>query len=671
MADTGDQTEKRADEGSRATERVTWFTTCTEGNGNMPQAHYHYRISPLPILACLSILAAHSHRDTLCAEAQSAGSRAARTALDTRRIELIRMMNQFYETGAEDPALPTPNLALRGEEHDSAGHYLIKSAAVFALADIGEAPESRIDEANRHLRYMLHKWPVRNANDVVGRNATVLNHAGRTVFIRTYALYSHYFDEDVKEVFDQRLEFYSAPPYERSSENIRMTRNASQFLAHELAGKTALDSYQSGKQWLMPTMESYLRDGPHEWGRFYLEWTMGAVLNLAEFSQDTEVRRLATMVIDYYLALLSGFVVEGNFASGSVRSWGWSLSHLLPQSFIVHNLFPEHHELLWGTWPVWIISNYRPLQAVSLMHANREPLETGMSTGTARKWRHHAYRSQDFIIASHQAPKNGSFRLPTGGTHDIYGIHVQSAKSPRNCVIPFGCIPLAGPSKQRSLMNRYFTYNNVGFAQTGGTTRAVWAGGGEFPGTPIRLFYHFDFEHEIERGWAFLTDGTIYVAWSPAHGEPQLDEETTQRSTDERYGGIWLKSTHVPDIDGEACVLEVGDGLLFGSYGEFKEDILRRNPDPAWKDARLVYRARDGAVIDFGADYVKVNGVEFDPDGYPRADMPGLHDLTITAGGAKITFDVENASTAGDLQRVPTGIVFGGAEMPGPQPPGP
>lgn len=628
----------------------------------MPSLRLHPKGQPALVWGPLTIALVVA--SCLGGSAEVPEPRPSRTALDTRRAELIRRMDESYGPAEEDPALPRPNLAFTAEEDDAAGTYLNKSLAVFALVDIGYAPEERLDEANRFLRYMLHKWPVNGPSDVLGEYSSVLNHSGRTAFIRTYALYAHYLEQDVRRAFDQRLGLYCAPPYQRSSENIRMTRNSSQFLAHELAGKTDLDSYAAGKRWLMPTMTSLIRDGPHEWGRFYLEWTMGAVLNLAEFSEDPEVRQLATMVIDHYLALLSGFAVNGNFAAGSIRSWGWSLSALTPQANLIHNLFPEHFDMVEGIWPLstWVVSNYRPLQVVSLMHGNRKPLETRLTTGTSRKWRHYAYRSRDVMVASHQAPKNGTFRLPTGGTHDIYGMHIQSSESPRNCVLPFGCIPLAGPSKQRSLMNRYFAYKNVGFAQTGGTTRAVWAGGGEFPGTPLRLFHHFDFEHEILDGWAFLTDGRIYVAWRPARGVPQVDAETSERTTSEAYGGLWLRSSYVPDADGEACVIEVGDAALFGSYRRFKRHVLRRNPHPVGDDGCIRYRARDGALIEFGQERVTIDGAEFSPDDYPRAEMPGLRDFTLTVGKSTVVFDFENLSTTGDTRRVPAGIRFGAGD---------
>jgi len=101
---------------------------------------------------------------------------------------------------------------------------------------------------------------------------------------------------------------------------------------------------------------------------------------------------------------------------------------------------------------------------------------------------------------------------------------------------------------------------------------------------------------------------------------------------------------------------------MFGSYERFKRDILRRNGDPIGDDGWFRYRARDGALIEFGEEYVAVDGVEFSPDEYPRADMPGLRDLTITAGGASVVFDVDGLSTSGDTGRVPANIVFGGRE---------
>ena len=594
--------------------------------------------------------------------AQSGQCAGKRSALDARRTDLTRRTDERYGPGEEDAALPRPNLVLPGEKNGAAGSYLNKSLAIFALVDIGDAPEGRLTEANAYLRAMMHKWPVEGASDLLGEYSSVFNHSARTVFIRLCALYRDSFEKDVREEIDRWLELYCAPPYERSSENIRMTRNSSQFLAHELARNTELESYAAGKAWLMSTMTSLLRDGPHEWGRFYLEWTMGAVLNLAEFSEDDEVRRLATMAVDHYLALLSGFHVRGSFASGSIRSWGWSLSALTPQADLIHALFPERFELVEGIWPLttWIVSNYRPLRVVARLHANRRSLEARLSTGSSQTWRHYAFRSRDVMIASHQAPQNGSFRLPTGGTHDIYGMQVQSSASPRHCVMPFGCVPLAGPSKQRSRMNRFFTYRNVGFAQTGGTMHGVWAGKGEFPGVPLRLFHHFAFEHEIVDGWAFLTDGAIYVAWKPARGVPEFDAETSERTADEAYGGRWLKSSYVPDAKGEACVVEVGDTALFGGYERFKRSILRRNPSPVTDDGRILYRTRDGVLLELGEDYVKVDGAEFDPEPYPRAEMPGVSDLTVSAGGSTVAFEVDRLVMEGDTRRAPSRVRFGG-----------
>ena len=580
------------------------------------------------------------------------------TALDARRLAMLRVLDGQLRLGPEDASLPKPNLTLQGRGGDAT--YQQKVLTALALVDTGATPAERVSEANRLLRYALHKWPVRGPQQLRGQYAKVWNHHSRTLALRLYCLYSNRLDEDLLAEYRKRLRWLLAPALRRSSENIRFTNNSAYFLAHEAVAATGQDSYGDVKQWLIENMRTIGVRGPHEWGRNYLSWTVGAILNLAEFAEDDEVRRLATMVIDHYLAQLSGFVVKGNYGSGAVRMWKWTFSTVLPQTAMVRTLFPEAFPLLdEGLRVDWIVSSYRPPLAAASLFAGERPAEARITTGQ-EKWRHHVWRSNRVLIATHQAVSNGKFDLRTGGTHGVLGVFVQSARSPRNCVFPFGCSPMTPPAKHRNVTERYFGYRNVGFAHHGGVVRAVWAGGGKFPGIPVRLFRSFGFERTLADGWAFLTDGEAYVAWRPTQGSPADDPETDARTAKPEWGGKWLRSTHVPGPEGEVSVVEVGDAQTFGSFEGFCKDVRVRNPDPRWRDGKVTYLCRDGAMVEFGSDSVKVNGVSVDPEDYPRIDMPGVRDYTVVSGRTRVTFDFEAIKVHGDLPRTEATLVFGG-----------
>ena len=421
---------------------------------------------------------------------------------------------------------------------------------------------------------------------------------------------------------------------------------------------TDRDSYQDVKQWLLKSMRVIGKTGPHEWGRFYVMSTMGAILNLAEFAEDDEVRRLATMVVDHYLAQVSGFVVNGNYGSSAIRMWSWTFSSVLPQTSVARTLFPQLFPPLdEGLRVDWVVSNYRPPRIVAELFAHEGPSEARLTTGY-EKWRHHVYRGHRYLIATHQAIKNGKFDLRTGGTHGVRGVFVQSAKAPRNCVYPFGCSPMTPPAKQRNITERYYGYRNVGFAHHGGVIRAVWARGGRSVGVPIRLFYSFGFRSRLEKEWAFLTDGDVYVAWRPTRGLPVEDPETGQRTAAPEWGGKWLKSTHVPGAYGEVSIVEVGDARSFGDFEAFRADVRARNPAPAWRDGKVSYRCGDKTLIEFGTDYVKLNGQNVSVEDYPRAEMPGVNDYTVTAGDRRVTFDFDAVSVRGALPRAEAGRLF-------------
>jgi len=130
---------------------------------------------------------------------------------------------------------------------------------------------------------------------------------------------SHWLEADIKATYDQRLDWLCTDPFNDKSENIKFTNNSAYFLAHEIRNKTHLPSFGAVKNWLPDAMKSFGRDGAHEWGTNYNSWTASSILNLSEFAQDAQIKKLATMCLDYYFARKSGFNLGGLEASGAVR----------------------------------------------------------------------------------------------------------------------------------------------------------------------------------------------------------------------------------------------------------------------------------------------------------------------------------------------------------------
>jgi hypothetical protein len=265
-----------------------------------------------------------------------------------------------------------------------------------------------------------------------------------------------------------------------------------------------------------------------------------------------------------------------------------------------------------------------------------------------------------YAISTMQVLDTRYLVLPSGGTHDIVGCFVQSGADPAEHVVPYGHQMEGGPRKRRNASERYFGYDNVAFANQGGRVHAIWASGG-VDDVPIRLFHTPAFRATLDGGWAFLSDGTTYVAWAPTVGDPILDPESGTWNDPETLGS-WLRSAHVPGPEGETAVIEVGSAAEFGSYEAFRADITSRNPRPRVDGEGWVsYTARDGGELEFGPGGARVDGASVSLEGWPRAEMPGLADYELTVPEGAVRFDFATGEMSGDLGRMEHEIVFGEA----------
>ncbi len=606
--------------------------------------------APLPGPVTVLVVAA-----VTLAPAAASLADGGRAPLDERRLALLQAADRQLTVADEDTALPRPNLRLREQDREDA--HLEKALTIFALMDAGLAGAPRADEANRVLRYSLARWPATEPAHVLGQYARAWNHRSRSLALRIHCLYADRLDADVAAEFRKRLSYMLTGPFERKSENIKFTNNCAYFLAHERLGATDSDTFAQVRAWLLTSLGDAVARGYHEWGSTYNAWTVGALLNLAEFASDREVRDLATRAVDYFLACQSGFCLKGLYCSPAVRRYlHWPINCVEPQTVIAQVLFTGDPTPSDRAWIEWAASNYRPPAALTSLYSQSVPAEALLTTGQ-HAWRYRCYRGERYAVATAQAPDPRTFVLDTGGTHDVVGCFVQSAAGALNRVVPYGYPPWSGPAKKRNVSECYFGYKNVALVNNGGSTKAVWAGG-IVESVPSRLFFSAGFRRILQGGWAFLTDGTIYVAWAPTIGDP-VDDPDSDTFTAPGTIGRWLRSTHTPGPEGETSVLEVGDAASYGSFEQFVEGVVARNRRPRLVAGRVSYTAPDGTELRFGPGAATVSGRSFAPQALPMCHMPGIEGHTLAMPGGTVVLDFSPGAAAPRLVRATALVTFG------------
>jgi len=566
----------------------------------------------------------------------------ADTPLDQRRLSVLQQADAAYNLGPQDNNYPTPNRTLSNTT--SQNDYQSKILAVFARVQQGQTSTSRIDEANQLLRYVINRWPASGRDNLVGQDAKAWNHRERNLGARIYFLYKDYMDADILEDFENRMNWVVGDPQTSSSENIKMTSNSLIYLGHEASGNTQAATFDTIRSLIVSKLRSFGNTGFFEWGAPYHFWTLGAVLNLAEFAEDQEVRTLANMVVDYTMGCMAGFSIEGKFNSAAIRKWYWTYSYTEPHTDTIKTLFFQAANYDYFTWLSWAAGNYQPLTAIEEMYLNSQNSET--TATLVDRWHIYSYVMDRVAISTHHTLADNYYGNP-GETHDIAQCIIQSKGGDTNQVQTYAIHPTYD-NKYRCQHDRSFGYKNVAIVNGGGYTRKAWSGG-TLTDVPIRL-YHSSFSVTLDSGWAFLNDGNAYAAWAPTVGNPIDDPEISD----------FLVSDYIPTDDGESAVVEVGDPESFGSFTDFKNEIKTRNPRPRWTSNKVTYTARDGTVMEFGTNYAKLNGVNVNLNGYPRFDSTlGIADNVFNVSGQTIQFDFDNSQVIGPQDRMAVTRIYG------------
>lgn len=605
---------------------------------------------------------------------------SADTAIDTRRLTIL---NDIIDAplGTEDSNYPTPNLTLPFPLTDLHGHYLMRVLAYFALADQGQINEAQgIATGNQLLRFAVNRWPANGPADVTGQYASAWDHHNRTLATRIYYLYRDYLDPDILAKYEQRMGYAVTTHTESSSENIRFTTNALIYLAHENQNQTGASTWSGTRTWMIDNLRQRGEDGFFEAAAYYQHWTLSAIQNIAEFAEDSTVRNLAIAVLDRALGGFAPYSMEGRVYQPGIRNKPYEIEAAnTPQTQILEMYY--YRDPLKSQNVEWAASNYLPPVAVGTMLANSRKVSSVKPETKSRtdQWPQYSYSLTRIGIATHQTIVNGRY----AGTHDVGACKIYSNYGKYSSAAVFG-IPRGADNDSTSppsiypqpnwlsVNDRSFGYKGMAIVNGGGKCQRVFYGGQWAYNVPVRLWYGSDFTGSVvfDSGWAFLSNGNSYIAWAPLTGNPGHDPDTTDIQNPSF--GRYLVSSHSPsDNVGEYSIVEVGDLEEYGSFANFRSNILSRNGSPhsLLSGGEVTYVARDGTVVKVGSTYAKLDGVNVNPQNYPRfsatlSNGSSISGNVFTVGGTSYTFNWTTGIVSPAFTRVSVDRTYGSVTPP-------
>ncbi len=581
------------------------------------------------------------------------------TQLDQKRCQGLRIADQkidIEEVTPGDPDFMQPTTA------DWYQRYISKSLIIRALVDeCGEDP-NRMLHADALLRQAyIVRFPAQSDCSNVNTQHR-WQHFTRVLALRELIWYGNTMAPDVRAGVEAYAQCHLVGPQTSSSENLRWGANSGRFLSHEYLGETNRSTHQDLRAWVINRLKEHLKFGFKEWGSNYSGGSLFPILNLAELSQDAEVRKLALAVVEMYMAQQGVHSLGVHFTSGRIRTYrkSWATNSPRPSAWarvFFGNLTSEDARQYTESVLTALVSNYSPLKVTQDIFSKPGGYEAKMRVPQISR-SHYFYSKPKYAIGSIQNLTHDFFRRESV-THDVFPIFIQTKKGRNARVVPFGLpIENIGPSKIISLDERSFGYENMAFVHHGGDTKGVWTGGG-VDSVPIRLFYGTDIINNpiIQNGWVFLQDGQgAYIAWAPTKGDPINANET--RMAGSVIQGRFIRSTF-EGPSGETAVIEVGDQETYGSFNAFRNDVISRNPRPREVSGQVTYVTKSQKTIVWQRGSFRVNGTELDATNYPLNQSPYLNDNVITINGKTTTINQTTGQITGATARIPRQKVFG------------
>lgn len=393
-------------------------------------------------------------------------------------------------------------------------------------------------------------------------------------------------------------------------------------------GRPACAHHTEARAGLLAWMDSWITRGSTEWGsEIYYNVNLLALLNLHDFAEDENLRRIATVLLDLLVFDEALDAFAGSFAGASRRSYGaYRLDVNESPSRNLHFLyFGTGGETLNLNYVGGVIeaatSSYHPPEAVISIAIDRKNtfithtthtvglwtdashlskttlrtpevmLSTMNSPGGPYRYTEHVWQatldSQALVFANHPTLHRRAFSNHPGTPQDILAAYENARPDPRH---------------------QYWTVGNVPPGYYGDTRPGFWQGNswgprsyGEGPlafviyyipvidPLPwIHLFFPrpaFDDVKE-KNGWIFGLKGAGYVGvWLP---------EGYQWTTRGMWAGVEIRSLKPRN----AILVYVGRTAVHGSFEEFIASTAKLNP--MWDAASLTLSARsmdDGALV--------------------------------------------------------------------------
>ncbi len=620
------------------------------------------------------------------------------TALDRNRCQALETIDGSLAVGTVSTPLNLagavqPVLA-GGSASESEGDYYSKAMAVFGQLDYGAGSTSRIAEANRVLRYaMFVSWPAPLVSDIVynpnvGASTKPWALDNRNVAVRSYWLFRNLMDADIRQEFERRFGLLRNHTLTSvsGSQNQKAMHYSAIVLAFRENENPSSAIYSQAVTEITSLMRNFARFGSVEAGSSYDYFTLGAVLNLAEWGAGS-AGALATATVDYFLAEQLAFSVGVDLASPGIRRRPhWIFGYREPQTVAADVLFsatPPSHAGVSGLVEL-VASNYRPLVALRDQKNQQDSLASFEARANHGRFRHHFFRGQNYGIGAHHAPSPQPFF--EGSTNDALLVYIQAEVDQRASITSYSYKPY-GLKKQLGLNERSIGYKNVAMYQSGGRNGPSNGASGAAYEFPVGMYYNANYffaEYSASTSapdacWAFLRDhgNNVFIGWALSRGAvlPWPEQDTSSNKL--------LQSTYLPASTlcdqgsngdpacGEIAIFEARDASEFGgNFEAFKANLRGRNsctmlqPDA---DQAVRYIAPDLVGLRFGKGVLEVPGRP-DFDAVPRFDSPFLNNFQLSVGGRQVTFEFVNGTASGDthsLQRLATSVTVG-SFVPGP-----
>jgi len=469
---------------------------------------------------------------------------------------------------------------------------------------------------------------IKEANTLLQQISSKFPSPGRYYWAIAYDIRAYYLFKDnpnllykdTKKAIEKRLWNYVKSRSKRnfpldpwhfwSTENHMMWQASTFLLAAQIFSERRYNDdalgyqhYDFWKSWFSKWMDERAKKGWLEVSSpNYENRSIGAIVNIYNFCNDTTLRKKAEMTLDWLFAEYVQEQIKGVRGGGKVRTYP-GLASKDGRGDVMYNM----EYIMFGTGDYTGVGSMGLIQLATSEYHTPDVIidlavdEIGRGSYVIKerrpsaqwgefKTRKYSYVTPDYILGAFQ--QNSTYHCYSNDTW----IGLIFATSPDARVYPWGRKGGDKPSNQQRLGHeRYFQYKNVLIAKVG-------KAGTDYP--TMAYFASSLDEVDEDSGWIFIKESNAYAAYRPADG-----------------GYRWIDNNYVIcDKKGIPAILEVGRISDYSSFSNFKNDIKKRRF--GYLKGVVEYKNHDGELILVDFDNPTVNGQPVDLKSYKTFDSP-------------------------------------------------